>query len=208
MAGAAQAKSSAGPFWCPLPIRTAGACAGWVRRGTERRRFPSWHENKGHREPTACLPTSLCRLPGQEACHLSGWPWRCPAGQRNRTEVPGSEHTGLSWELAPYSPGSSVRQTWAQGLNGSLSYFPDFKVRRKVASILKAVGASLVARTIKNLPAMQETWFHPWVGKIPWRREWQPTAVFWPGEPQGQRSLASCSPRGHKGSDTSERLTL
>jgi len=34
---------------------------------------------------------------------------------------------------------------------------------------------------IKNLPAMQETWrcgFYPWVGKIPWRRKWQPTPVI------------------------------
>jgi len=29
----------------------------------------------------------------------------------------------------------------------------------------------LVAHMVKNLPAMQETWFDPWVGKIPWRRE-------------------------------------
>jgi len=28
-----------------------------------------------------------------------------------------------------------------------------------------------VAQTIKNLPAVQETWLEPWVGKIPWRRE-------------------------------------
>ena len=27
--------------------------------------------------------------------------------------------------------------------------------------------ASLMAQTVKNLPAMQETWFNPWVGKIP-----------------------------------------
>ena len=33
-------------------------------------------------------------------------------------------------------------------------------------------------------------WSHPWIGKIPWRREWQPTPVFLPGEPHGQRSLA------------------
>ena len=32
--------------------------------------------------------------------------------------------------------------------------------------------------------------FDPWVRKIPWRRKWQPTAVFLPGEPHGQRSLA------------------
>ena len=30
--------------------------------------------------------------------------------------------------------------------------------------------------------------FNPWVGKIPWRRAWQPTPVFWPGESHGQRS--------------------
>ena len=35
--------------------------------------------------------------------------------------------------------------------------------------------ASLVAQMVKDLLAMQETWFDPWVRKIPWRREWQPT---------------------------------
>ena len=35
---------------------------------------------------------------------------------------------------------------------------------------------------VKNLPGMQETWFDPWVGRIPWRREWLPTPVFLPGE--------------------------
>ena len=32
--------------------------------------------------------------------------------------------------------------------------------------------------------------FDPWVGKIPWRRVWEPTPVFLPGESHGQRSLA------------------
>jgi len=31
--------------------------------------------------------------------------------------------------------------------------------------------------------------FHFWVGKIPWRRAWQPTLVFLPGESHAQRSL-------------------
>ena len=48
--------------------------------------------------------------------------------------------------------------------------------------------------------------FHPWAGKIPWRRKWQPTPVFLPGESHGQRSLVGGSPWGHKESDTSERL--
>ena len=37
--------------------------------------------------------------------------------------------------------------------------------------------------------------------KIPWRRAWQPAAVFLPGESHGQRSLAGNSPWGRKESD-------
>ena len=43
--------------------------------------------------------------------------------------------------------------------------------------------------------------FDPWVGKIPWRRAWQPTPVFLPGEFHGQKSLVGYSPWGHKESD-------
>ena len=40
--------------------------------------------------------------------------------------------------------------------------------------------------------------FDPWVGKIPWKRVWQPIPVFLPGESQGQRSLVGYSPWGCK----------
>ena len=66
----------------------------------------------------------------------------------------------------------------------------------------------LVAQTVKNLPAMWETWFDPWVRKIPQRREWLPITVFLPGESHGQRSLAGCSPWGRKELDMTEQLTL
>ena len=46
--------------------------------------------------------------------------------------------------------------------------------------------------------------FDPWIGKIPWRRKWQPTPVFLPGESHGQRSLVGYSLRGRKESDTTE----
>jgi len=36
--------------------------------------------------------------------------------------------------------------------------------------------------------------FDPWVGKISWRRKWQPTPVFLPGKSNGQRSLMGYSP--------------
>ena len=38
--------------------------------------------------------------------------------------------------------------------------------------------------------------FNPWVGKIPWRRAWQPTPIFLPGECLGQRSLAGTTVLG------------
>ena len=65
---------------------------------------------------------------------------------------------------------------------------------------------------IENTPANTRDagdWgFDPWVGKIPWRRAWQLTPIFLPGEFHGQRSLAGYSPSGCKESDTTEQVTL
>ena len=44
------------------------------------------------------------------------------------------------------------------------------------------------------------------VGKIPWRRKWQPTPVLLPGKFHGWRSLVGYSPWGHKELDITERL--
>ena len=63
--------------------------------------------------------------------------------------------------------------------------------------------ASLVAQLVKDLPAMWEPGFDPWVGTILWRRERLPTPVFWPGEFHGLYS-----PWGCKESDTAEQLSL
>ena len=46
--------------------------------------------------------------------------------------------------------------------------------------------------------------FNPWVGKIHWRRKWQPTPVFLLGESHVQRSLAGYSPWGRKELDVTE----
>ena len=48
--------------------------------------------------------------------------------------------------------------------------------------------------------------FNPGVGKIPWRRKWQPTPVLLPGKFHGLRILAGYSPGGHKESETTEQL--
>ena len=48
--------------------------------------------------------------------------------------------------------------------------------------------------------------FDPWIRNIRWRRAWQTTPIFLPGESHGQRSLVGCSPWGREESDTTERL--
>ena len=67
---------------------------------------------------------------------------------------------------------------------------------------------SLVAQTVKNLPAMQETWVWSLGQKGHQEKEWQPTPVFLAGEFHEQRSMAGCRPCGHKQSDRTARLTL
>ena len=54
----------------------------------------------------------------------------------------------------------------------------------------------------------RKPWFNPWVGKIPWRREWLPTTVFLPGEFHEQRSLVGYSPWGPKELDMTKQLIL
>ena len=48
--------------------------------------------------------------------------------------------------------------------------------------------------------------FGSWVGKIPWRRKWQPTQVFLPGKSHGRWDLVGYSPWRRKKLDTTEQL--
>ena len=64
------------------------------------------------------------------------------------------------------------------------------------------IKAAQVVLEVKNQPAnarrCKRPGFHPRVGKLPWRRAWQPTPVFLSGESHGQRSLEGYSPQGCK----------
>ena len=48
--------------------------------------------------------------------------------------------------------------------------------------------------------------FDLWVGKMSWRRAWQLTPLFLPGESHGLRSLVGCNPQDCQESDTTEWL--
>ena len=63
---------------------------------------------------------------------------------------------------------------------------------------------------VKNLPSMQETqemWVRSAGQEDPCRGKWQPTPVFLPGKPHGQRRLVGYSSWGCKGLDTTEHTT-
>ena len=50
----------------------------------------------------------------------------------------------------------------------------------------------------------EHKWFDTWVRKIPWRRKWQPTTIFLPGESQRRGSLVGCHLWSSTESDTIE----
>jgi len=68
--------------------------------------------------------------------------------------------------------------------------------------------SSQVEQVGKNPPAdagdVRDSSLIPGLGRFPWRKAWQPTKVFLPGESHGQRSLEGYSPQNGKESDTTE----
>ena len=102
------------------------------------------------------------------------------------------------WNWTGSYPGCVTLRSYLTLL--SLSYF--------ICKVNLMLTPSLVAQMVKNLWKWRRPGFNPWVGKILWRGEWQPTLVFSHGEFQGQRSLVGYSPWVHKESDMSERLIL
>ena len=81
-------------------------------------------------------------------------------------------------------------------------YTPPFYINAIIVSLVVSEGlaADLFSKE-STCNAGRPRLFDPWVGKIPWRRKWQPTPVFLPVRSHGQRSLANYSPWGHEESD-------
>ena len=81
------------------------------------------------------------------------------------------------------------------------------RVRRGFSCLHPLCWASLVAQTVKNLPAMWETWIWSLGLEDHWRRAWKPASAFSPGKFHGQRSLVGYTLWGHKESDMTEWLS-
>ena len=98
-----------------------------------------------------------------------------------------SENSGTEiqspWKLCHCRPG------------GDLYYCPSPKFQNMRANFMSKTASDWVEPVINRLQ-WGRPGFNPWIGKIPWRREWQPTVGFLPGESHGQRNLGAYSPWG------------
>ena len=96
-------------------------------------------------------------------------------------------HCSLPWRrgyLLTAAPPDLERGVAPLGLPASMQ--PTEKIISGFATYL---WASQVVQLIRTSCQCNRCRFDPWVGKIPWRRAWQPTPVFLPGEFFGRRSL-------------------
>ena len=87
----------------------------------------------------------------------------------------------------------------------SYSHVTTFYIIKHYGWVSGWEGGSLADSLVKNMPGNAgDMSSFPEPGKTPWRRAWQPTPGFLPGESHGQRSLADYGLWGHTKSDTSE----
>ena len=143
----------------------------------------------GRRSLEGCSPWGHCGSDTTERLHFhfslscigegNGNPLQCSCLENPRD--------GGAWWAAVYGVAQSRR--WLKWLSIALQVRLPWWLRRK--SVCLQCG---------------RPGFNSWVGKIPWRRQWQPTPALLPGKSHGQRSLISYSPWGRKESDTTERL--
>ena len=82
--------------------------------------------------------------------------------------------------------------SWAKLVLSKYSRF--LKIINPYILVLGFPGGSSGKEPTYQCRRLKRHVFHPWVGRIPWRRAWQPTPVFLPGESHGHRSLEGCSP--------------
>ena len=116
---------------------------------------------------------------------IVGWHYRLKGNESTQTQGD-SEGQG---SLASCSPWGCKDSDMTLPLNNSNNKSHMFIYHHQ--ALFRLPGGSDGKESACNARdhAMRETWFSPWFGKIPWRREWLLTPVFWPVEFHGERSL-------------------
>ena len=134
------------------------------------------------------------------ATHFPILAWRIPWIEKpGRLQPTGSQRVGNDWATNTFTLLFSTLWLIRWILLSSYSLYMRIFIVEFLLQLFSGKESTCKCRSRRRLR------FDPWVGKIPWRRAWQPTPVFLPGEPHGQRSLAGyCSSRHKVGYDQSE----
>ena len=143
--------------------------------------FPGWWEG---------LVCGRALLRGIGSCFCAETRWGGQVGGR-------LEARGL--EAAP----SALLPAWLWGEQGRVwsGATPRLSWAPREAAFAKKEGCGTSCLQCRRWRRHKRCRFNPWVGKMPWRREWEPTPVFLPGEFHGQRSLAGYHPQDCEKSD-------
>ena len=155
-------------------------------------------EGGGHRAGTClmirlgCAPGSWCScVTHQGHAHC----WLLPSTQDSARPVRPPERLFMpwlpvsTWLLLPFTHSSfrGVKESICSSIN---SWDHSLQDIHNWGEKLLLILATFWLRRWRICLQCSRPGFGPWVGKIPWRREWQPTPAFLPGEFHGRRSLA------------------
>ena len=115
-----------------------------------------------------------------------------------------SESASIKWIYIPQNAWQ-LTHSWLSKNNTHSVCYISFKTRKIWNKNCSLSGGTRGKELTCQRRRQKTCGFDPWVEKIPWRRKWQPTPVFLPGESHGQRSLTGYSPWatrvGHDWSD-------
>ena len=150
----------------------------------------------------------ICFQDGSCTWRFSSWCWPSPGSSAWAWNCPQMALHMASWTSLRMRPG--FWQEVSQELNPKeqdplRKHRPSLSLRY-TSSTLK-LGLPWCLTWSKICLECGRPRFDPWVRKIPWRREWQPTPVFLPGEFHWLRSLVSYSPWSRREPDMAEWLT-
>ena len=118
-----------------------------------------------------------------------------PVGPQGLMGIPGIGSQGEQ-VIDAFSLSLSCRTFWPKP---GVHWRP---VRQTAISTFDSGIAMLLVQRVKRLLQCRRPGFHPWVGKIPWRRKWQPTPVLLPRKSHGWRSLGQATVHGVTKSQT------
>ena len=147
-----------------------------------------------------------------------GWRRRCVHLKLKKNSplffLPFRNEPSISYLLSEQAPSSLVVTA---GMGANVWMFPILELRKDIFTyswaltwlkwlFIDPLWASLVVQRLKRLPAMRETWVRSMGWEDPLEKEMATHSSILPGESHGRRILVGYSPRGHKESDTTERL--